>query len=168
MTSLSMPVTMPSANRMVHNSFICVPWILHMCVNDSFIRVPWLNHMCVTWISTGLRRCIGCLKLQVIFRKRANNCKALLQKMTCKDKAFYWSSPPCMPSANLIVHDSFIRVPWVLHKCVNNSFICVPWILHMFVKNLFICLRRLIDMCMNVLGAQDDTWNIQLTYCVHV
>ena len=39
--------------------------------------------------STGWRRPIGCLKLQVMFRKRATNLRALLRKMTCKDKASY-------------------------------------------------------------------------------
>ena len=34
-------------------------------------------------------RAIGCLKLQVIFRKRATNCRALLWKITCTDKASY-------------------------------------------------------------------------------
>jgi len=34
-------------------------------------------------------------QLQVIFRKRATNYRALLRKMTCKDKASYGSSPPC-------------------------------------------------------------------------
>jgi len=43
---------------------------------------------------TGWRRPIGCLKLQVIFHKRAPNYRALLQKMTYKDKASYRSSPP--------------------------------------------------------------------------
>ena len=32
-------------------------------------------------------RPIGCLRLQVIFRKRATNYRALLRKMTYKDKA---------------------------------------------------------------------------------
>ena len=52
--------------------------------------------------TTELRRPIGCLKLQVIFRKRATNYRALLRKMTytdkrrmtCKDKASYTSLPP--------------------------------------------------------------------------
>ena len=42
---------------------------------------------------TGWQRPIGCLKVQVIFRKRATNYKALLRKMTFKDKASYGSSP---------------------------------------------------------------------------
>ena len=34
-------------------------------------------------------------QLQAIFHKRATNCRALLQKMTCKDEVFYGSSPLC-------------------------------------------------------------------------
>jgi len=44
---------------------------------------------------TGWRRLIGCLKLQVVFCKRATNYRALLRKMTYKDKPSYASSPPC-------------------------------------------------------------------------
>jgi len=46
-------------------------------------------------LDTGWRRRIECLELQVIFRKRATNCRALLRKMTYKDKASHGSSPPC-------------------------------------------------------------------------
>jgi len=41
-------------------------------------------------------RFMGCFEMQVIFRKRATNSKALLRKMTCKDRASYGSSPPAM------------------------------------------------------------------------
>ena len=44
---------------------------------------------------TGWRRLIGCLKLQVIFRKRATNHRALLQKINYEDKAPYASTSPC-------------------------------------------------------------------------
>jgi len=47
------------------------------------------------FLITGWRKCVGCLKLLVIFCKRATNYRALLRKMTCKDKASYGSSPPC-------------------------------------------------------------------------
>jgi len=45
--------------------------------------------------SKGWRRLIGCLKLQVIFRTRAANYRALLRKTTSKDKVSYGFSPPC-------------------------------------------------------------------------
>jgi len=45
--------------------------------------------------TTGWRRPLGCLKLQVIFRKRATNYRALWQKTTYKDKVSCGSSPPC-------------------------------------------------------------------------
>jgi len=38
-------------------------------------------------------------QVQVIFRKRATNYRALLRKMTQKDKAFYDSMPPCTTAA---------------------------------------------------------------------
>jgi len=46
--------------------------------------------------NTGRRRPIGCRKLQVIFRQRATNRKALLRKMTYKDETSYGSSPHFM------------------------------------------------------------------------
>ena len=45
---------------------------------------------------TFWRRPVECIKMQVIFRKRAIMYRALLRKMTYKDKASYGSSPPCM------------------------------------------------------------------------
>jgi len=51
--------------------------------------------------TTVWRRPIGCLKLQVIFRKRATNYRALLQKMTYKDKASYGSLLPCTAKSAL-------------------------------------------------------------------
>jgi len=48
----------------------------------------------VIW-STGWRRRIGRLRLQVSFCTRVAHYRALSQKMTYKDKASYASSPPC-------------------------------------------------------------------------
>ena len=45
-------------------------------------------------VHTGWRRLIGCLKLQVIFRKRATNYGALLRKMTYQDKTSYGAQHP--------------------------------------------------------------------------
>ena len=60
-------------------------------------RVQSLNCIHITTLyNTGWRRPIGCLKLQVIFRKRSTNFRVFLRKLTYKDKALYGSSPPCI------------------------------------------------------------------------
>jgi len=72
----------------------------------------------------GWRRRIGCLKLQVSFRKRATNFRSLLRNITCKDKTFYASSSVC---------HSHTRTPtctraWLgdlhihtqIHTCINK------------------------------------------------
>jgi len=66
---------------------------------------------------TGWRRLIGCLKLQVIFRKRTTNYMALLQKMTHEDKASYDSTPPCtrVPCFGIRFRECPLRVLW--HCC---------------------------------------------------
>jgi len=46
--------------------------------------------------TTRWPRPIGCLNSQLISRKRATNCRALLRKMTYADNASYGSPPPCM------------------------------------------------------------------------
>ena len=48
--------------------------------------------------SKGWQRLIRCLKLQVIFRKRATRYRALLRKMTYEDEASYDFTPPCTPT----------------------------------------------------------------------
>ena len=42
------------------------------------------------------RRLIECLESQIVFRKRATNCRALWRKMIYKDKASYDSTQPCI------------------------------------------------------------------------
>jgi len=62
---------------------------------------------------TGWRRPTGCLKLQVIFRKRATNYWALLRKMTCEDKA------PCdLPCMHLI---KWIHFPNANHYSTGGN-----------------------------------------------
>jgi len=84
--------------------------------------------------STGWQRCIGCLKLQVSFRKRAVNYMALLQSMTNKDKASYASSPPCnmtrtlelkdMMQSNYFASDSFVAVEVVADTLQHSATLC--------------------------------------------
>jgi len=58
--------------------------------------------LCSTLPGRGWRRPIGCLKLQVIFRKVATNSRALWREIICqdicKDRASYDSMPPCTRS----------------------------------------------------------------------
>ena len=61
---------------------------------------------------TGWRRPIGFLKLQVIFRKRATGYRALLRKMTYKDKAIYGSSPPC-------TRRMYVYICIYIYTCIN-------------------------------------------------
>jgi len=68
-----------------------------LCFVLSRLKGPGrlLQYICGHTRATGWRRPIGCLKLQVIFRKRATNYRALLRKATYKDKTSYDSRPPC-------------------------------------------------------------------------
>ena len=69
----------------------------HVCSlarSCRFSRCPAVSVACAYRVA----KTKGCLKLQVFFRKRATNYRALLRKMTCKDKASYGSSPPCTRS----------------------------------------------------------------------
>jgi len=72
-------------------------FVIHTCmrVRDSY-KHTWYLLPDSASDATGWRRQIGCLKLQVIVRKRVTNYRALLRKMTYKDKASYESSPPCI------------------------------------------------------------------------
>jgi len=71
-------------------------WVLRHSNNEDGYRV-------FAKMGTGWRNPIVPLKLQVIFRKRATNYKALLQKMTYEDKTCYGSWPPCIECDTPIV-----------------------------------------------------------------
>jgi len=74
--------------------------------------------------ATGWRRLIGCLKLQVIFRKRATNYRALLRKMTYKDKASYDSTPPCTLYSSLQFNDSCFHIATQCHTLPHATTHC--------------------------------------------
>jgi len=72
--------------------------------------------------TTGRRRYIGCLNLQVIFRNRSTNSRALLRKMTYKDKASYGSSPTCTTVQRVCELRSIPSIGVVAAICVG---VCV-------------------------------------------
>jgi len=146
-------------------SHIWVSRVTH--VNESCLTCQWVVcHMsmsCVTPMSeschtyekshvtnrpTGWRRPIGCLKLQVIFRKRATNYRPLLRKMTYKDKASCESSPPCTPCQTCEWIMSLVRLSCVTlvgeshHTC--EKIMSHIWMRH--VTNMHFSCRRF-DIC---------------------
>ena len=78
-----------------------------------------------TVVITGWRRLIGCLKLQVIFRKKATNYRALLRKMTYEDRRHPMGRRHPVPIWSL-----FTCVGLILHVLVSfhmcwSHFTCV-------------------------------------------
>jgi len=69
---------------------VCILRLCHVCVSMIALCVCVHYHYLTKW-----RRCTGCLRLQVTFRKRATNHRALLRKMTSNAKASCGSSPRC-------------------------------------------------------------------------
>ena len=67
--------------------------------------------------STGWRRLIGCLKLRVIFRKRATNYRALSRKMTYEDKGSYDSTPLCVDTCGVDIWEGLDLVMYGLETC---------------------------------------------------
>ena len=102
------------------------------------IRRPMTQHLTSLYTNhlhvTGWRRPIGCLKLQVIFRKRATNYRALLRKMAYKDEASYNSTPPCIISMKKCLFESEIYIRSTIDSeldgtCLYISDHCI-WIFH--------------------------------------
>jgi len=105
-------------------------------------------------MTTGWRRLIGCLKLQVIFRKRATSYRALLLKMTCKDKASYGSSPPC----TYLTKDVHERIFWIFFRGGRNSNLVhtcayLTWrlvdVCQQHIVHDYVCIRIWLYMYMN-------------------
>ena len=66
------------------------------CCVYSHILSTTYTYTLLIYLDKEWRRPIGCLKVQVISRKRATNYRALLRKITYGDKASYGSWPPCI------------------------------------------------------------------------
>jgi len=89
---------------------------------------------------TGWRRCIGWLNLHVIFRKRATNSRALLRKMTCKDKASYGSSPPCISCAMWLSELFSSYGKRKLSGSFVDKYICIYYICTYIDTYIYICI----------------------------
>ena len=88
--------------------------------------------------STRWQRPIGCLQLQVIFRKRATMYRALSRKITSRDKASYDSTPPCTAT-----HYNTLQHTILLHTVTHHL---QPWALRV------LCFRGKIGITVTVTG----------------
>ena len=94
---------------------------------------------------TGWRRTTACLELHVIFHKRATNYRALLRKMTCKDKALYGSSPSF--SQGNLTHESDVLI-----SCIKEAHLYIYVHIHLckyIYISTYICINtsRLCKFC---------------------
>ena len=99
------------------------------------------------WIDTGWRRLIGSPKLQIIFHKRATKYRALLRKMTYKDKGSYESSPPC-------------NKPWSVVSTTRSVVKCVDMHVHVQVN------RRQKQLSSVFTCTYICQWNINKNCCL--
>jgi hypothetical protein len=106
---------------------------------------------------TGWRKLTGCLKLYVIFRKKATDYRALLRKMTYGDKASCDPTPPCNPSWR--IYES-----WRTHERV------VPHVYHLQL-NCNLRANRTLDFgCNRVAECQSlmvYIWGTEYTWICH-
>jgi len=125
--------TSPTVYSAVNNN---KKYVSHVFFDYYFLFLK--NQLC-----TGWRRSIGCLRLQVICRKRATNYRALLRKMTWKDKASYRSSPPCsyltigynfciayrfskISSLLNLLRNITIELAFEKFRCIRRGLSCLP------------------------------------------
>ena len=96
--------------------------LVRLVQNWNFIQI--ISRFCATLSAlgcTGWRKLTGCLKSQVIFRKRATNSRALLLKMTYEDKASYNSTPLCSCIYEYTMHlKMHLRIQLNMHLIMRN------------------------------------------------
>jgi len=80
---------------------ICIYIVIHSCLYICIYIDIYIKY---THAAAGWQTPIGCLKLQVMFRNKVTNHRAFLRKTTCRDKASYGSSPPCINALNTRTH----------------------------------------------------------------
>jgi len=94
-------------------------------VRLSLLYVYWAQvGIQTSLLTTGWRRPIGCLKLQVMFRNRANNYRALLRKMIYKDKVSYGCPPPCYGLMDIHISSTGIFINVLLLWYVSIIIVC--------------------------------------------
>jgi len=98
-------VWLETVDWMVHDSFVCVTWLIRMCDmthwyvwHDSFTCVTWLVHM---WDMTHLY--------------------VWHDSFTCVT----WLIHMCDMTHSYVWHDSFMFVTWLIHVCDMTHSLCI-------------------------------------------
>jgi len=139
-----------------------------VCVSRVGVCACVKCHIVNTY-DTGWQRPTGCLNLQVIFGKRATNYRALLRKMTYKDKASYASSPPC------IIYMCFVTYSYVSHalpppQCWTRETLTTWRYLYVWIMYMcYMCYMWVCYMCytwMYVLHVLYVSHDVTLFICV--
>jgi len=89
---------------------------------------------------TGWRRCIECLKLLVSFHKRATNYRALLRKMTYKDKTSYASSPQGLYRVAKMRKMSYLYTSFSAKEPYNKWLFCRKWPASLYIGKHMVAL----------------------------
>jgi len=120
--------------------------------------------------NTGWRRLIGCLKLQVISRKRATNYRALLRKMTYEYKASYASWPPCiMIHARMYVERVASTKTQIKYVIIQNVSSCRRGLgsrvscLRFWLRSLYVAIVHDHNTFRHVNGLKISSWRSRLT-----
>jgi len=114
--------------RYLRESFTCIFEKRSIHVKESHVYM-WKEIYITSTCSTGCRRPIRCLTLQVTFRKRSTNHRAFLRKMTCEDQAFCGSSPPCTSMCNTCSTSISLLIyfPWLFMWKSHMYATCNTW-----------------------------------------
>jgi len=91
-------ISQQSALHLLHTVYLAACWVLRN------LRLEMVDRM---QIGVGRRNGIGCLELQVSFRKRATSYRAILRENTYKNKVSNASAPPYSSRQTLLsIRDS--------------------------------------------------------------
>jgi len=114
----------------------------HICIHTH----AEILYMSTALTDTGWRRLIGSPKLQMIFHNRATKYRALLLKMTYKEKGPYESSPPCIDGRS---HDHALVLTLLYIQIYIYTSMCVRACIYIYIyiyMYIYICIYIYIDI----------------------
>ena len=139
------------------------------------------NHFRCYSVTTEWRGCIGCLKLQVSFHKRATNYRALWWKQTYADKTSCAISPPC---TTVVTISAIIVVQTLAGSLVSLQCHLAPSLgfqgpLQFYLlmhraralsssPALSVCVRESVCMCVRVWEGESERIGVWVCICVTV